>query len=249
MAGRGLGFLKQQQEAYGSQGDRIPKMWFKTGDVAKFWFGVFKDEDFLVPLMHIVKRQRRDGTLYTADVLCSRETRDDPRELCEVCVSGEGQGPFERLVAWTYVEAVAHPSKAAKGSDNWRQVKVGNSFVWLEECNELRLFIMKSRMQEQVEARFNESGTLADRRYKLEIIGEKQSRQEILIPDAPSEMPAEVRAAFENAMSLDDAMQQEFGTKKRPATTTAEGFGGSELPSADQPGQAPGEPEPGVLEW
>ena len=223
---RGLDFLKRQQEAAAARANQenIWKFWIRSGESARFYFlGSDVDNDMLAPMVHSIERTKKDGQKFPVDVLCERESRDEPRENCQYCVSG-AQGPWHRLISWVYVDQVIHPSQ---DKPEWALMKRGNAKVFVETPDpHVRLFIMKTRMAQQVMSKYDENLTLFDRYFKLEKSGTGTSTLEILsCPDDATEIPAEVKEANANLKSLEEAIRSEFGRWAPAAPKSAGGAG------------------------
>lgn len=222
MAGlnRGLSFLKEQQEAaaerQAAKDNPIWKLWVSSGDTARYWHLVKDvDTDMKVPLVHSMEKTvmqgPRKGNKFQVDVLCQRDSFEDPEEDCEYCMEAV-PGPWYRLITWVYVDQILHATNTKDKDGKWELKKRGTGKIYVEtpEPN-VRMLIMKTRLTNQVMARYEEYGTLYDRYYKLEKTGSGQQTVELLLPDSEIAVPAEVEEAYRNLMPLEDAIRQEFG--------------------------------------
>jgi len=228
---KGLDFLRQQQARQSQRDNRevIYKLWISSGDTAKYWMLVQDvDADMMAPMVHseektVMKDGPRKGTKFTVDILCERETRDEPIENCQYCAEGV-KLLGHRLICWVYAESITHETQK---KPEWELAKKGNTKLYLETPDpRVRLLIMKNRLAQQVLKKYEENGSLFDRPYKLEKTGTGTSTLEILsCPDDAVPVPAEVTAAYNSLMPLEDAIRSEFGRFTKTARPQLGGRG------------------------
>ena len=246
--GRGLDFLKGQQESMGSRGQRMNKLWLKQGESAKVWF-IQDHTEISVPLVHMVAKQRRNGTPYNADVLCGRYSIQEDHSVCTLCLKVAEQyalgdavplnervrGPWPRFVATVFVEFILHTAR--KEGTNWPAVQrnedVGKT-LYKEDVNDYQLLIMRDKVTDQIKAFLAGDPmsdqpaptTLLDRFWRFSVTGEGANKQEFLQPaDASPKIPDIVMEARAKAPALDKVIIDEFGESPRRAATLASGSG------------------------
>lgn len=231
---KGLDFLRRQKAASEARDNSTPifKLWVSSGDTAKFYILADDvDADMMAPMVHSLERTiangDRKGEKFKVDVLCERETRDEPLENCKYCSEGV-EGPWHRLITWVWVDTIVHDklkvNKKTGSAYEWEMMKRGNTKVYVETPDpRVRLFIMKTKVAQQIMKKYDEQGSLFDRSFKLEKTGTQQSTQEILsCPEEAQQLPPEVIEAYKNLPSLEEAIRQEFGrytTQSQPAKT------------------------------
>jgi len=228
--GRGMTFLRQQQEKMGSSsfGSGYKKLWLSDGDTAMFWFVTDLDE-VVVPLVHGATMTSKKGKTFNIDVLCPKPDMESPCPLGDRCISGElneeGKykypGPFPRPVFYVWVDKIYHSRPDPDGK--WTKVSSGNNVLYREDVGSVYLLIAKQKMQEQIEAAWGgdptdpsfdtRTPTLKDQQYKIRVTGQRQQRQDILsgVGERVGELPVEVTAAAASLPSLEETVVKEFG--------------------------------------
>lgn len=245
--GKGLSYLHQQREAYAnSSGNRMQAYWPNAREIYEFRF-TQEVNDFIVPLVHLEERTKRDGGKYTTEVLCARETYEDPKEKCEKCMSGSYKGPFFRTVTLVWVERIFHlyPPKEGQGAD-WKRVKRAgtDSVVYVEDVNAPRFFCFKDPIADQIEAAnlgdidLSEENTrvptVMDRAFRIEVTGEKQSRRDILKPQAIKPPTVEQLEAWRELPSVEEVLIDKMGERKT-STKVQVTLGDDGDPGPDEP--------------
>jgi hypothetical protein len=229
--GRGLAFLKEQQEKMGGRyGDRMQKLWLKNGESARFVF-VQDHEDIAVPLVHMVEAFKRNGDKYNRDVLCARRSMSEDPGVCTVCLTEGSKGPWPRFVAIVWSDLIVHPTK--KDGASWAAVKVAGSTetFYKEEVNDYRLLIMREKLTSQIQAYL--AGDPLDPNiippdsilpvwWRYKVTGEGAQKLEFLEEVKNYPITAEAAEARKNAPALEDVIRAEFGTAPR---VVAEGSG------------------------
>jgi hypothetical protein len=242
MAGinRGLAFLREQSERVASRsGNIMNSLWFKNDERAEFWF--LNDENGMyTALMHAVERpSRTGGKPWVADVLCKRDTYDDPREMCPLCVAG-AKGPWYRVGTLVFVTRIIYLTK--REGDDIKPVKLAgtNSFVYQKEINEVRILLMKDRIARQAadiaagisaegllsDATTTEPVNLMDYPFTVNRTGFGPQVVEVLKALQKKPIPEAVLAARVGADDrLREVMQEKFGQQsdRKRATTIASG--------------------------
>lgn len=245
--GRGLAYLRQQREAHPRNENRMMSFWPSPREIAQFWW-MTAPEDFLIVLIHGVDRPKRGGGTYTADVLCSRKSYDEPKENCEYCVAG-AKGPWYRTCGYIWIEKIYHkfPPQDGKGAD-WKVVnrQGTDQKLWVEEVNAPRFWSMKDAMSEQVESAYlgdiddtARVPTLFDRPYRVDVTGEGSTRRDNLKGLEPKEMPQAVKDARAAMAPLEETVQDKMGERKVKASN-----GGGGAPETFYDDGDPGPPEP-----
>lgn len=242
--GRGLAFLKEQQEKIGSRfGDRMNKLWLKNGESARFVF-VQDHTDIAVPLVHMVERFKKNGEKYNADALCARRSISEDPSVCTICLTEGSKGPWPRFVAIVWVDIIVHPTK--KDGSNWSPVNLSgaNGTYYKEEVRDYRLLIMREKLTSQINAHL--AGDPLDPSapapesilpiwWRYRVSGEGAQKQELLEPSSPLGVPPREGApvpevdtsaieARGKAPDLEATITSEFGVAPRSATV-AEGSG------------------------
>jgi hypothetical protein len=223
MGDRGLNYLMGMRDRFAYQGGRIRKLWLTgDGDVAKFRV-LTEGNAMFSHVFHEVKVQstRKD---FTKDVLCTRRLDDDwnfidPVESCPHCAAGLYVKP--KAVLWVYVEAIAHNSPAQDGS--WALGKRGLLNVYIEQVNELRLWLLRDRMIDTVVKRYGESGSLVDRDWELErqgVTGKGPVTYTLIGKDAAPPSAA-CQKAIDELRPLEEVVVEEFGDRKPGAPQQA----------------------------
>jgi len=214
--GKGLGFIQQQREKIpsGFGQSYTKKLWLKDGETAKFYF-LLDVNDLPTVFLHPVRRQRRNGPDYTVDVLCGRRSYDDPVEACRLCSSGDSV-PALRVVVPVWVSLIIHPNKPDGVS--WQPIRVRDQGsgatmqMYKEDVNEIRLFIMKPRVLDQLQRYVMTGGddidpqprdTICDRAFRLRVLGSGVSRVDTLTHEQVAEVPDEVRRAAKEVAARD----------------------------------------------
>ena len=231
--------MRQQQAASSSWGSRTKRLWLTEGEIAKFWF-LQEPTDFVVPLMHGVPVPRKGGGTWSKDVLCARRSLQDPVEKCELCVS-QVPGPWPRSVTFVWVDQIAHPKPPSAGQD-WKPIRRGGggtTTYYAETVRDLRVFILKSRLADQLDMEYQgvadaleEDGggstgrhqTVLNRPFRLKRTGSGPQSVDVLESQDPVTVPAEVVAARRDLGDVDALIEAEFSDH---ATT-----GGGERPAA-----------------
>lgn len=244
--GRGLAFLKEQQDKMGGRfGDRMPKLWLKNGESARFVF-VQDHTDIAVPLVHMVETLKRNGDKYNKDVLCARRAMTEDPSVCEICLTEGSKGPWPRFVAIVWVDIIVHPTK--KDGANWTAVTLSGSTgtFYKEEVRDFRLLIMREKLTSQISAYLggdplDPSAPTPDSIlpiwWRFRVNGEGAQKQEVLesssfvgVPprDGAAVPPVDLDAilARKNAPTLDETITSEFGNA--PRVTVANGSGRSD---------------------
>lgn len=239
--GRGLQFLKEQQERMGSRfGDRMQKLWLKNGESAKFAF-VQDHTDIAVPLVHMVERKKRNGDSYNADVLCARRSMSEDPTVCQICMTEGSKGPWPRFVAIVWVDIIVHPTR--KEGVSWVPVTVAGSTgtLYKEEVRDYRLLIMREKLTSQISAYLAGDPldptaptpeTILPIWWRYRVSGESAQKQELLEPSVaigtpdkqgnPQAVDALLVEARKAAPVLDEVITAEFGPPQK-ATVAAGG--------------------------
>ncbi len=217
---RGLGFLKEQNEATSEGGGSgLRKMWFKVGERAAFWY-LTDAPDAAVPLIHLEERKGGRSGTYKKDVLCAKESVEDETP-CRFCSAGV-DGPFPRMVMFTFVTDIYHQER---GDSSWEVVAAGAVKAYREPVNELRLFVARWQTQDQTVALYGDgdgegNSGLLSRPYLMTVSQNNQYRNELIEAGDLGPMPPEAEEALANLPDLDDIIRAEFaGGGRRKATT------------------------------
>lgn len=200
-----------------SNGDRKKNLWLKNGDNAKFWF-VTEGSEAVIADVHIVHKMGQKGKPYTLDVLCTKS--DGACANCDTPAEGDSEA-VERWFFWVYVEGIAHPDHK---DPSWRKSKVGVQEVFVEDVNDIWLFVPKFRLSKQVKEAYATYGTLLDRRWRLKRTGDANQTQEALTPESeesPMPRPEAALAAAAAVGDLETYIVEQFSPKGNRSTTTA----------------------------
>lgn len=233
--GRGLAFLRGQQEAYGGRDNTYLKnLFLKDGDKAKIWF-VNDAEQCVNPLIHMVPMTTKKGT-WNKDVLCARRTYEEPQENCPLCVAGE-KGPWFRAFFLVAVEFIIHPYP--NPSAGWKPVSMRGTTVYREDCKDLRLLSAKDKMATQIQNLYlgvtdllgegevdaSEPCSLLGRPFLLSVEGSGAARQDLISKlEFKGEVPVEISALIGNAPDLVGVIEghmthDSMKGQRRPAVT------------------------------
>lgn len=190
-----------------ARANRKKNLWLSDGDQAKFWF-VTEGSDAVIADVHLVQIKARSGKQFPIDVLCMAP------EPCRNCDEG-AQGPFERWFFWVYIESIAHPTH---DDPAWKVAKVGQKAVYVEEVNDIWLFVPKFKLSRQVKEAYATFGTMLDRRWKLSHTGTGGASQDIMVPETegdPMPVPDYVLAAVAAAPDLNAYVEEQFSPRSQ----------------------------------
>lgn len=246
--GRGLQFLKEQQEKMGGRfGDRMQKLWLKNGESARFVF-VQDHGDIAVPLVHMVERFKKNGDKYNADVLCARRSMSEDPKVCTVCLTEGSKGPWPRFVAIVWVDIIVHPTR--KEGTSWTPVTISGSSgtLYKEEVRDYRLLIMREKLTSQIGAYLagdplDPSAPTPDSIlpvwWRYRVSGEGAQKQELLEPSQAIGSPAKdgqvpevdklAESARASAPVLEEVITAEFGNAPKATVAAGSGQSGSDL--------------------
>lgn len=224
---KGMDWLQQNLANRPSNSDSnfVRKLWVKSGETAKFWFLTDGDQAVFANIHGV-----NAGKQFPVDIACQRITDDQPESDCYLCVDTTGAvtGRFLRMLMYVYVERIAHLSPR-QGQD-WKQQ--GKFFI--EEANDTRLLIAKTRLQKTILDEYigvadpfaeGEAATetkvhsLLNHPYTITKTGTgTETRETLKAGEEVSKLPEAVaNATKELGMlpSLDELVQSEFADRRQ----------------------------------
>lgn len=226
--GRGIEYLRQQQENFGGGGyvsSGLNKFYGISDTQAQFFF-LTDGPELHVPLIHLEEVSRRDKSTFTTERICGRDNEGDAVELCPRCVAG-ADGPFPRLTAFVYVEARFWPTQQdtkGKAHADWEPVPSSGLTLYKETVNEVQLFMPRFKLENQVLELFEgdptdpdfgtRERTLLGRRFRLVTTGARQQRQDIIHEGRQVvTIPEAIVAARAGLKDLAETVNMEWGDK------------------------------------